>query len=418
MMDVQTNVTFDVVIVGGGVIGVMLALELERLHYRVAVIELRAPSFSSGNPERVVALNYGSRCYLEALGLWQDIAAHGLGHIHHIVVSEPGNRGRVDLGVNNLNASDLDTSDMQALGYVVEIGHVLEPMYQRLKASSVELISPASLLNYELQSDRVSLQVQRDTMVSTITAALLVGADGSFSQVRRLAQIDTCGWDYNRFGLVASIACEHGHNDTAHECFRSSGPLAFLPLADGRYSIVWASTPAEATQLLAMDDAAFMSALERAAGADTLHQIGAIIDVSKRASFPLELSIAKTFAKPRIALLGNAAHTLHPVAGQGMNLGLRDVETLVAVLDDDVAKGDAGQSILMQAYAEKRRADVMAVAGFTESMTHIFGSTVPGMKWLRSMGLQNLSSFSGLSKLLLKQASGVGQLSARHMDIA
>jgi len=415
MMDVQRNLNFDVVIVGGGVVGAMLALELERLDYRVAVIELRAPSFVSGDPERVVALNYGSRCYLEDMGLWSTMVAGGLGNIHHIVVSEPGNRGRVDLDAKGLKTSDLDA---QALGYVVEMGCLLEPIYQRLQTSTVELISPAMLLSYDVQSDQVSMQVRCDDEISSMTAKLLVGADGTFSQVRHLAGIDTCGWDYNRFGLVASIVCEKGHNNTAHECFRASGPLAFLPLADGRYSIVWAATPSEATQLLAMDDAAFMSALQKAAGATTIDQIGQITSVSKRASFPLELSIAKSFAKPRIALLGNAAHTLHPVAGQGMNLGLRDVESLVEVLGAEMGKCDPGQSILMQAYAEKRRADVMAVAGFTESMTHVFGSAMPGMKWLRGLGLRNLSKLPFLSGLLLKQASGVGQLSARHGELS
>jgi len=400
-MNSDANTDFDVVIVGGGAVGVMLALKLERLNYRVAVIEMRSPSFASSNPERVVALNYGSRCYLEGLGLWADITAGGLGLIRHITVSEPGNRGQVNLDAHN------SQHDMPELGYVVEIGALLEPMYQALQQSSVTLISPASLLSYDVQSDQVTMQMRHDGAVTMITSSLLIGADGSFSQIRHMAGIDTYGWDYNRFGLVASVTCEKEHSNTAYECFRSSGPLAFLPLADGRYSIVWVVTPGEATQLLAMDDAAFMSALEKAAGSNTINHIGSIRSVSQRASFPLELSIAKSFAKSRTALVGNAAHTLHPVAGQGMNLGLRDVEALVDVLAE---KSDPGQPILMQAYAEKRRADVMAVVGFTESMTHIFGSSVPGMKWLRGMGLQNLSRVPAASGLLLKQASGVGQM--------
>ncbi|MFQ5344786.1 MAG: FAD-dependent monooxygenase [Mariprofundus sp.] len=404
------NTDFDVVIVGGGAIGATLALELDRLHYRVAIVELRQPSFESTCPERVIALNYGSRCHLERLGLWQDIASTGLGDIRHIVVTEPGNRGRVDL-----DAANSEIPDMHELGYVVEMGLLLEPMYRRLQDSGVELTSPASVLDFDVQPDQVDIQIRCGDKASRITTALLVGADGTNSQIRHQAGIGVLGWDYNRFGLVASVACEKGHGNTAYECFRSSGPLAFLPLADDRFSIVWAATPVEATQLLAMDDDQFITALQKAAGDATMRLIGDITSTSRRASFPLELTIAKRFSESRLALVGNAAHTVHPVAGQGMNLGLRDVLALVEMLDpglshNDLAHSDPGQSIIMQGYAEKRRADVMAVAGFTESMVHTFGSSVPGMKWLRGTGLEKLPRAQSLSGLLLQQASGAGQM--------
>jgi len=410
-----SQIDFDAVIVGGGAVGAVLALELERLDYRVAVIELRPPSFASTHPERVIALNYGSRCHLDRLGLWDDVAAGGLGHINHIVVTEPGNRGRVDMDAAD---SSHAAGEMHELGYVVEMGKLLEPMYQRLDASSVELISPASVQHFEIEQQQVNIQIQHGDRVSSITAALLIGADGTYSQIRRQAGIDVFGWDYNRFGMVASVSCENGHGNTAYECFRASGPLAFLPLADDRFSIVWAATPSEATQLLAMNDEQFMIALQKAAGEGTMNEIGAITSASRRASFPLELTLAKSFAKPRLALVGNAAHTVHPVGGQGMNLGLRDVLALVDVLDSELAHKDPGQSIVMQAYAEKRRADVMAVAGFTESMVHVFGSSMPGIKWLRGMGLEKLPRAKTLSGLLLQQASGIGQMSSKKAEVA
>jgi len=407
-MNSERQNDFDVVIVGGGAIGATLALQLQQLNYRIALIELRTPSFASTDPERVIALNYGSRCHLEKLGLWDDISANGVGNIRHIVVTEPGNRGRVDL-----DAAD-ETPAMQQLGYVVEMGHLLEPMYRRLQQSSVELISPASVTGFDRLDQQVTIQIQRDDQLSDITAALLVGADGTCSQIRRQAGIGVFGWDYNRFGIVASVSCENGHDHTAHECFRSSGPLAFLPLADDRFSIVWAATPGEATQLLAMSDEQFIVAIGKAAGRATMNKIGAISATSSRASFPLELTIANRFAQPRLALVGNAAHTVHPVAGQGMNLGLRDVMILAEALDCELARHDPGQSIVMQGYAGKRRADVMAVAGFTESMVHVFGSAVPGIRWLRGMGLQTLPRAKRLSTLLLQQASGIGQMQDRE----
>ncbi|GAV20688.1 ubiquinone biosynthesis monooxygenase Coq6 [Mariprofundus micogutta] len=405
---------FDIVIVGGGAVGITLALELDRLDYRVAVIERFQPTFSSSSPERVIALNYGSRCHLERLGVWDAVASQGVGDIRHIVVGESGNVGRVDLDA----ADGLGFApNMQELGYVVEMGLLLQPMYELIASSSVELFSGATVQQFVVTDNGVELELQSAGQSTHLKAALLVGADGTHSQIRQMAGIGLFGWDYNRFGLVASVSCEKGHNDTAHECFRRSGPLAFLPLADDRFSIVWAAAPAEASQLLSMSDETFISALQRAAGDTTIDQIGNILSTSPRASYPLELSIAKQYAKPRIALVGNAAHTIHPVAGQGMNLGFRDVVSLVEMLDGELAHSDPGQPIIMQGYAEKRRADVMAVAGFTESMSHLFGSEVPGVKWLRGMGLEKLPLAPTLSGLLLKQASGVGQITPQRLEV-
>ncbi|NWF37061.1 FAD-dependent oxidoreductase [Mariprofundus sp. KV] len=398
---------FDIVIVGGGAVGATLALQLEQLNYRVAIIERFKPAFSSSNPERVIALNYGSRSHLDALSIWPGVAELGVGNIRHIVVTEPGNRGRVDL-----DAADGSSfaPGMQELGYVVEMGLLLKPIYKLLEASSVKLFCGATLNAYTVNQSDVDITLRTGDQQTALKASLLVAADGTHSQIRQMAGIGLNGWDYNRFGLVASVTCEHGHNDTAHECFRKSGPLAFLPLADGRYSIVWAAAPAEASQLLAMSDESFISALQRAAGPTTMDRIGAITATSPRATYPLELSIAKQFVNPRLALVGNAAHTIHPVAGQGMNLGFRDVQDLVTMLDGELAHRDPGQPIILQGYAEKRRADVLAVAGFTESMSHIFGSEVPGAKWLRGLGLEKLPAAPSLSALLLRQASGIGQM--------
>ena len=399
---------FDVIIVGGGAVGATLALELEHLDYRVAVIELRQPIFASGDPERVIALNYGSRRHFERLGLWQEIAATGIGDIRHIMVTEVGNRGRVDMDVSDCSGH------VPALGHVVAMGPMLEPIFQRLSRSSVQLFSPASVSAFTLLADVVTIQLLRDGNTETLTAALIIGADGSNSQIRRMAGIDTFGWDYNRFGIVASVQCDRGHGHVAYECFRQSGPLALLPLSDGRFSIVWVAAPGEAAHLLDLDDETFIRVLSQAAGEQALSQIGAFSGISKRAVYPLELTIAGAFAKPRLALIGNAAHTLHPVAGQGMNLGLRDVLSLLEVLASDLARTDPGQSILMQAYAGKRRADVIAVTAFTESMVRCFGSEMPAVKWLRGMALKHMPNISFLHHLLLTQAAGIAQTEKQY----
>ncbi|HKI62654.1 MAG TPA: FAD-dependent monooxygenase [Mariprofundaceae bacterium] len=400
----------DVVIVGGGAVGATLALELDRLAYRVALVEVRQPDFSSSNPERVIALNVGSRMHFERAGVWQDIAASGSGDIRHIVVAEPGNRGRVDMDAAGASRR------LDALGYVLEMGPLLEPIYQKLENSAVQLYFHAAVQAVHFEDARVDVDLLLEGKRKTIRAALLVGADGTNSQIRPMAGIQTRGWDYNRFGIVASVRCEREHAQTAFECFRSAGPLAFLPLADGRYSIVWAVSPGEANQLLGMSDDSFLDALQRAAGEKLLRQTGSIIETSPRAAFPLELTVASSFTRPRLALVGNAAHTVHPVAGQGMNLGLRDVEVLVQELDSELGHRDPGQSIILQAYAEQRRVDTLAVAGFTESMVNSFGSSLPGMKWLRGRGLDVMDSWPALKDLLLSHAAGLSQGNAVSLE--
>jgi len=209
--------------------------------------------------------------------------------------------------------------------------------------------------------------------------------------------------------LVTSVQCERGHADTAYECFRTSGPLAFLPLADGRFSIVWALAPQEATRMLQMPKRMFLNRLQRAADEAVLPRSGRILDCNRRVCFPLELRVAQSYAAQRMVLIGNAAHTLHPVAGQGLNLGIRDIEVLTQLCSSDAAQQDVGAPIVVQAYAEQRRLDVLAVAGFTEATLASFGSTSSVVRWLRGKALDGLQLCSPLHQLLVKHAAGVTQ---------
>ena len=405
----QQQKDFDVVIVGGGVIGGVLALQLAQQGHRIAIIEALFHGMGKADPERVVALSHGSRCYLEELGLWQDVAAAGAGMIRHIEVREPNNHGLVQM--------DAAEAGVDALGYVVEIADVVRPIYAALEGK-VTWFRPARVVSFEYKHDGVSVSLSHDGETQNITASLLIGADGTHSQIRRMAGIGTHGWDHNRFGLVASVRCERGHGDTAYECFRSSGPLAFLPLSDDRFSIVWALAPQEAVRMMDLPDRMFLKRLQRAADESVLPRSGRFESLGKRACFPLELRIAKEYARSRIALVGNAAHTVHPVAGQGMNLGLRDVIDLVAVLDSSLAKKDAGNPLLLSAYAEKRRADILSVGGFTESMLASFGNDLDVMRLLRAQILGLMQTCKPLKDELLQHAAGLThlrKLSKTHM---
>lgn len=401
--------TFDVTIVGAGVIGSALALQLHDAGYRVCLIEAREASYQSVDPERVVALSYGSRCHLDALGVWDQVEQTGVGRIEHIDVVEKGNSGLV-----SMNASQ-DDQTIDALGYVVEITQVLEPLHQKIHDTDIHWCCPARLERIEEHADDVDVHVSSPEGSLHIQTRLLVAADGTNSFARRLAKITTRGWDQNRFGLVASVSCQRGHQNVAYECFQTSGPLAFLPLADDRFSIVWALEPTAAMRMLEMPEIAFLNKLERAAGDDVLAKLGRITGTGKRAVFPLELTVASVYSKPRIALAGNAAHTMHPVAGQGMNLGLRDVLVLAEVLSSDLAKKDPGASILMQAYAEQRRTDVLAVAAFTETTLESFTHDLTPSRWVRSRGMDALQTFVPLRQTLQRYASGVAQM--RHLQL-
>lgn len=408
----QNQSSFDIIIIGAGAVGSALAVELSRLGYRIAIIDATTPDYSSSDPERVIALSYGSRCYMEDLGAWQGVADGGAGLIRHIRVSEPGNSGRV-----KMDAADADTlvptgrPPVDALGYVVEMGTVLKPLHERFD-DNISFIAPASIRHLKPGHGVTAneLVVSDESGEHRLSAPLVIGTDGTYSQVRLCAGIGTRGWDYNRFGLVFSATIEGEHGDTAYECFRKPGPLAFLPMFDGRYSVVWALTPSEAMRLQEMPEAMFIKQLERAAGRDVIGLFGPVTGIGKRFCFPLELTVAETYARPGLALAGNAAHTIHPVAGQGMNLGFRDAAVLAEVLASGLAHDNPGAPIVMQAYAEKRRTDVLAVAGFTESMLHTFGAEFPVIRSLRGQAMDTLQKMPSLRSVLLGHAGGMAQM--------
>lgn len=392
---------FDIVIVGAGVIGSVLALLASKLGYQVAVIDAVQETYPATNPERVIALSQGSAQLLQTWGVWPEMIQAGAGWIKDIYVAEPGCSARVDMSCDEISA--------EALGYVMEIRHILMPLHETI-ARDVRMICPAQVLALQQQAaGNTLIQIQTSNGLENIETQLLVGADGTNSEIRRLAKISTLGWDHNRTGIVASIQSALGHGNVAYECFRQEGPLALLPLADGRFSLVWSVAPRHGVALMNMEDAAFLQALEDEMGGEVLARVGALQHTSPRAAFPLELRVAKTFAQAGLLLVGNAAHTIHPIAGQGMNLGLRDVAILLEVLRANWAKSELSSPFLAQAYAERRRADMVAVALFTESTLHAFASPLLPTRWLRGVGLSLTQSVPALKQILLQQASGLGQ---------
>lgn len=399
---VGNQLIHDVAIVGGGLAGAALAMTLSRMGLSVVMVEAQGGEvYPDSRPERVIALSYGSRCHLEQLGVWQDIAGMGVAPIRKVQVCEPGNRGGVCMHRGE--------ADVDALGYVVQNAHVLGALYKAMPAD-VRILAPAQLQCLAVDACGVQAVIRKPDGECRVQARLLVGADGTMSRVRKLCGIGSRGWDHNRFGLVASVTPKIPHHDVAHECFRPDGPLAFLPLDAGRYSIVWTLAPRNAARIIQMDDDAFLRCLEIEAGQEMQAHLGGFVGVGPRALFPFEYRVTEHFTAQRVALIGNAAHTMHPVAGQGLNLGLRDVGDLSRAVQRAVDGGrDVGAPVVLEEYAQQRCLDTAMVSAFTEGLNALFCTELLPVKLARGLGMSGMDRLPVLRRSLLKHAAGLAQ---------
>jgi 2-octaprenyl-3-methyl-6-methoxy-1,4-benzoquinol hydroxylase/2-octaprenylphenol hydroxylase len=318
----------DVAIVGGGMVGAAAALSLARAGFATALLEAREPAPWRVDDEvdlRVVGLAPSSIALLEELGVWPSIRDARSGPYSHMHVWDAENGAAIDF--------DAADEDRQLLGYIVENNLVQWTLWQALEAGGVRRLCPARVGGIEQREDRVQLELADG---EPICARLIVAADGAGSPLRDMVGIATRGRDYGQRAIVAHVRTERAHQGTAWQRFLPTGPLALLPLADGRSSLVWSLPEDRARQVLAMDDAAFLSEL----GVASDFRLGPILATTPRAAFPLKLQLAERYQSERFVLLGDAAHAVHPLAGQGVNLGLRDV---VELRDTLVAARDAGR---------------------------------------------------------------------------
>ncbi len=396
------NKDYHTIVVGAGAVGLASALALTQQGYRVALIAAAVPQITSSDPERAIALSHGSCKLLEQWGVWSAILGLGTGVISHIHVCDPAGKGRVSIDCQEL--------PIAALGHVVEMGHIIAPLWQAV-AASCDVFCPASVTALDETPDGIQLSLSHNDSLCLLHARLLVAADGSYSPIRKMAAMPTQGWPHNRFALVASVATEHPHHNTAYECFEHDGPLALLPMADGRLSLVWALAPSEAMRLLQCGDAAFMNTLTAAIYATPAAALGAVSSIGKRGSFPLELRLARSMAKGRVVLVGNAGHCIHPVAGQGMNLGFRDVADLTALLAQPMAQDDPAASVALQRYVAQRRLDVSLVAGFTEGLLAGFSAKHAVATAVRRCAMHAMVQKTPWKTLMLQHATGMAQRS-------
>jgi len=366
----------DVAIVGGGMVGASLALALSGSGVSVMLIEGVAPN-SNAQPsfdERTTALGNASRRIFEGLGVWARMACEAAA-IRTIHVSDAGR-----FGFARLRAAE---QGIDAFGYVVANRVLGAALWDALTTKGEVLARmPAKAESIDIASDSVRLTlVQQDGTREIAHARLVVAADGAHSSVRTAAGIDASVEDYGQVAIVANVAADRPHDGTAYERFTPSGPVAVLPLHDGSFGVIWTATPERATEILSLTDAVFLAALQDRFG----WRAGRFVRAGRRASYPLQLTRSAEATATRTVLIGNAAQALHPVAGQGFNLGLRDAAMLAELIAG--APGDVGAPELLKRFEAWRAQDRSGVIRFTDGLVKLFGNSRFGVGAVRDLGL-------------------------------
>ena len=392
------NYDYDVLIVGGGLVGGSLALALANTALRIGVIEAvpEEKRIASSAGDRALALAWGSAQILGQVGVWQG-AEKKAAPIRHIHVSDQGYFGKLRMSA--------EREGVPALGYVATARTLEEEVAAKLSQSPVTMICPASVIGFKAGGEAVHVSLREGNESINLTARLLVAADGGNSTVRKLLEIGQSIRDYGQTAIVTEVNTGKSGDFTAYERFTPVGPLAFLPVAKKRYSVVWTQKADDAAELLAMSDSAFIDRLQSAFG----YWLGKIALATRRQAFPLKLIRAERMADERVVLIGNAMHQLHPVAGQGLNLGLRDVAMLAEMLVARLEFGeDIGERAFLERYAQARQADLDRVIRFTDSTVRIFSTDFAPMALARNAGLLALDRFLPGKRLLAQYAMGLG----------
>lgn len=373
------NTRKHVAICGGGLVGATLAVALAQLELDVILIESH-PFGNVGQPsfdERTTALSNGSRRVFEGLGIWPLIGREAT-PIRGIHVSDKGRFGFARIEARQ--------QGLDQLGHVVVNRVMGAALWQRLQASSVEIVAPARVVAVELDGEHRSVVCERGGERIAIQAQLVVAADGARSVVRESAGVGAATWQYEQTAIVTNVVTQRFHDHIAYERFTPQGPIALLPMTDGRCGVVWTLAPAIASEMVALDDAEFLARLQ----SDFGFRLGRLTRVGGRQTYPLALTRSETHGAERVAVVGNAAQALHPIAGQGFNLGLRDVASLAEVLADARTGNsafDAGDGLLLQRYCAWRADDRGAIVRFTDGLVRVFTHPLAPVKALRDIGL-------------------------------
>jgi 2-octaprenyl-6-methoxyphenol hydroxylase len=394
----------DVVISGGGMVGLPLGLALAQGGMRVLVVDA-APPATVLEPKfdgRVSALAYASVRMLAALGVWDDLSPHAQ-PIREILVTD-GQMGKAASPFSlHFDAQEVGAD---SLGHIAENRHTRAALYAAVaRTPSLELRAPATVKDVTVQAGAAVVTLSDGSQVS---APLVIAADGRESPLRARMGINVVGWSYPQTGIVATVEHEKPHNGVAYEHFLPAGPFAILPMTGNRSSLVWTEKKQKAPALLALDEAAFHAELARRFG----DHLGAVRSAGPRWSYPLSFHIARSFVQPRFALAGDCAHGIHPIAGQGLNLGLKDAAALAEVLLDAGRLGrDIGALDTLKRYERWRRFDSVTLAASTDAMNRLFSNDIAPLRALRDVGLGIVDSIGPARRFFMRHAGGdIGKL--------
>ncbi len=388
---------YDVLIVGGGLAGNSLALALKDSGLRIALVEASSREQMQNSPagDRALALSAGTVKLLQALDAWESIKDKATA-IKNIHISDRGHFGKARLSAKK--------EGVDALGYVISARNIEGHLAELVKNTEITQICSTRVVGLISDSEAVHLSLKNNEQSINLTVKLVVGADGGQSTVRRLLEIPQQLTEYDQTALITTVRTTLPHNNTAYERFTESGPLAVLPVNEEECSIVWTRMQEDAEDLMASSESVFLEQLQHCFG----YALGELILSAPRRAFPLSLIQAENMVSGRTVIIGNAVHQLHPVAGQGFNLGIRDVVQLAEMLLEQQKKqADIGAADFLQHYAELRKKDHNLTIGFTDGLVKIFSTDWFPIAAGRSISLAVLDHIPLAKSLLAKHAMGM-----------
>ena len=380
---------FDVIVIGGGIVGLSAAVAMNQRGFSVAVMDAGTLTTNKTvSDPRVYAINYASQSLFTQLGVWQHLDKRRLSPYEHMHVWDAVNGAHIDFDARMVGSD--------RLGTIIEESIIKDALLQQVSTQNISMFPACRITTVQSTSDMLTISDGSNTW----TTKLLIVADGAASTTRELLGVSLTSWSYHQQAIVTPIHTEKPHQNTAYQVFNSDGPLAFLPLADPHHcSIVWSTTPARVKALMDLTDDAFAEQLTRAFAA----KLGACTVADKRYQFPLRMRHAKSYSGSHWLLMGDAAHTIHPLAGLGLNVGLADLAAWLALSDKN--KGQTGTAKMLGAYQRERKYEVWQMIALMEGLKAVFANPLSPVAALRGLGLRACNNFLPLKRLFIGQAA-------------